>query len=189
GEEIADVCLEPGIGHRADAAPQAERIDVELHLRRAGDVADPVAVGVQGGEKHRRALDQEPDRHGVRPSALPPPGRDAERPAVLHRGEPGTEIGRHAGYLLTLEMNLSIGMAASVVILMLPRAASSAETRAMVSLSGASTTERKSYGPRRAYWLCTFTPSFSISLLTSRMRVGFLVIVPAPSSVSELSNT
>ena len=72
---------------------------------------------------------------------------------------------------------------------MLPRDASSADTRAIVSLSGASTTDRKSYGPRRAYWLCTFTPSFSISLLTSRIRVGFFVIVPAPSSVSELSNT
>src|SRR5438067_1407257 len=86
-------------------------------------------------------------------------------------------------------MNFSIGIAASVVILMLPRADSSAETRAIVSLSGASTTLRKSYGPSNAYWLVTRTPSFSTSLLTSRMRVGFFLIVSAPSSVRVLSIT
>src|SRR5262249_59555735 len=119
----------------------------------------------------------------------PPAGRDPERAPAGDRGEPCREVrllgaGGRGHYFFAPAMKRSIGSAASVMIFTLPRAASSAETRAMVSLSGASTTLRKSYGPSSAYWVVTFTPSFSISLLTSLMRDGFLVIVDAPSSVS-----
>src|SRR5438552_16232377 len=105
----------------------------------------------------------------------PSDGVRGHRKRAARRSRAST--GRAPGIYLIAEMNFSIGIAASVVILMLPRADSSAETRAIVSLSGASTTLRKSYGPSNAYWLVTRTPSFSTSLLTSRLRAGCILIL------------
>src|SRR4051812_30953901 len=84
-------------------------------------------------------------------------------------------------------MNSSIGIAGKVMIRTEPREARTAETRAMVKLSGASTTLTKSYGPRTAHWLTTWTPILSSSSLTARIRSGSSLTVWAPSSVRVLS--
>ena len=69
-----------------------------------------------------------------------PPVKYPARPAVP--GAPAARDGR--GYLLTLAMNSSMGIAAMVITRMLPREESSAEILAMVRLSGASTMFTKS---------------------------------------------
>jgi hypothetical protein len=70
-----------------------------------------------------------------------------------------------------------------------PRDPSSSDTRAIVFSSGASTTFTKSKRPSTAHCAFTVTPSCSISLFTSRMRCGLLLIVWTPSGVSVLSIT
>src|SRR6185436_18520675 len=81
-------------------------------------------------------------------------------------------------------MKSSIGIAVSVSYWTVPREPSSSETRAIVFSSGASTTLTKSKRPRTAHCAFTVAPSCSISLLTSRMRCGFVLIVCVPSGVS-----
>ena len=53
-----------------------------------------------------------------------------------------------------------------------PRAPSATETRAIVAVSGASTTLTKSNSPSVAHWWSTFAPSSSTSRLTSCSRAG-----------------
>lgn len=66
-------------------------------------------------------------------SARGAPGRSQRRPAL------GGLL-----YLLSPSIKVSTGIAARVMSLMLPREANSADTRAIVSLSGASTMFTKS---------------------------------------------
>ena len=83
-----------------------------------------------------------------------------------------------------LVMNSFTGIAAKLIIWTVPLEPSSIDTRAIVLLSGASTTLTKSYGPRTTYWLITLAPRASISLLTSCMRSGRSFTVLLPSSVN-----
>ena len=81
-------------------------------------------------------------------------------------------------------MKSSIGIAVSVSYCTVPREPSSSDTRAIVFSSGASTTFTKSKRPSTAHCAFTVAPSCSISLFTSRMRCGFVLIVWVPSGVS-----
>src|SRR3972149_854699 len=115
----------------------------------------------------------EGDSRAASSSASPgPPARPAR----------GARRGRRGGAYrdLTFLANCSMGMAGSVMMERVPRDPSSTEMRAMVSLSGASTTFTKSYIPRTAYWLRPFPPMPPISLFTSliRLGVGFPVFRP-----------
>jgi len=60
------------------------------------------------------------------------------------------------------------------------RAPSATETRAIVAVSGASTTLTKSKSPSVAHWWSTFAPSSSMSWFTSRSRSGFDFSVATP---------
>jgi len=82
-----------------------------------------------------------------------------------------------------------MSMAGRLVSRSVPREASSAETRAMARLSGASTILTKSYGPSVAHCATTLTPNASSSALTSLIRSGLCLMVLEPSSVRLLSMT
>ena len=60
---------------------------------------------------------------------------------------------------------------------MLPRDANSADTRAIVSLSGPSTIFTKSYGPNVAYWDTTFTPSVAGVVRTLALQPDGRILV------------
>src|SRR5438067_5335625 len=68
-----------------------------------------------------------------------------------------------------------------------PRAASATDTRAIVAVSGASTTLTKSKSPSVDHWCSTLAPSSSTSRFTSRRRSGFDRSVCTPWAVSVVS--
>src|SRR2546428_1908221 len=84
-------------------------------------------------------------------------------------------------------MNSSSGIAAIVIPAAPPRAPSSTDTRDTVALSGASMTDRKSYGPSSAYWQMTRTPMRVTSAFTLRIQPGRSRSTLRPDSVSVLS--
>src|SRR5438128_929 len=84
-------------------------------------------------------------------------------------------------------MNSSSGIAAIVIPAAPPRAPSSTDTRDTVALSGASMTDRKSYGPSSAYWEMTRTPMRVTSAFTLRIQPGRSRSTLRPDSVSVLS--
>src|SRR2546422_575240 len=84
-------------------------------------------------------------------------------------------------------MNSSSGIAAIVIPAAPPRAPSSTDTRDTVALSGASMTDRKSYGPSSAYWEMTRTPMRVTSAFTLRIQPGRSRSTLRPDSDSVLS--
>jgi len=75
-------------------------------------------------------------------------------------------------------------MAGSVVVRMVPRAASMIAAFAIIFSSGASIRLRKSYCPISAYCACTLRPIASTSAFTAVMRSGFWRTVSQPSGPS-----
>ncbi len=86
-------------------------------------------------------------------------------------------------YFLIFARKSSMGVAGMLIMCTVPREPSSMETRVIASLSGASTMLTKSYRPSTAYCWRTFAPNASISLLTSLILSGLVLMVFLPSEV------
>src|SRR5262249_47961320 len=145
----------------SDQAVDVVGVDVET----AGLRCDP---GVAGGAEHLRTPGGA--RESAHDGVLAPTSADDENPQ--------SDFAKS-----------SVGIAASVWLLIVPREPSSTETLAMVLSSGASMIVMKSYWPSVAHCSLTLTPSCSTSLLTSWTREGLFFNVSTPSEVRLVSIT